>query len=118
MLLGGHDASCVAVFDSVDPVLIVSALLLVGCGDDNDQLSCDISLGNERTIVSVAPTDGQTAAGRIGDYVVTFAVLPQSQLLAEVTGADSGTSRMTSQSGLRGGGSMETPNGALTYSCS
>jgi hypothetical protein len=88
------------------------------CGDRHDELTCEVMLGEGRTKVSLVTRAGESIDATLNPYVVTFSVLPQSRLRAEVTSAGNAKPLMSSETGLRGGGgTMATAEGELTFGC-
>jgi hypothetical protein len=86
-------------------------------GDDNDAVACEIALGDERSTVTFAAEEGESAEASIGDYVFTFVVLPESRVRARVTtGADRFV--FESEFGIDGGGgSMPARDQSMSYTC-
>ena len=89
--------------------------LFASCGSDKPPtVSCRLKVDGQTSTVTFPGVVGSSSAGQVGDLKVTFSVLQQMRLHAEVTKLSTGEFVMTSESGgLVGGGSA----GSLSYSC-
>lgn len=90
--------------------------LVVACGSDRENVSCNVSVGDENTVVTFEDAVGESSVATVGAYTVTFTVHERHQLSAEVRDADSTLMTGTS-GGVIGAGSVGTPDGRLDYSC-
>jgi hypothetical protein len=90
----------------------------VSCGDRDDELTCEVMLGETRTTVALVTRVGESIDATVNPYVVTFSVLADSRLRAEVTSAGNAQPLMSTETGLRGGGgAIGTGEGELTFGC-
>jgi hypothetical protein len=100
--------------------MVALAMVLASCGDEdeNDDLACEVGLGDSHSSVTVAAVENETADATVGGYRFAFVVLPESRLQARVTtGADELV--LEQEMGLPGGeGLMPMPGGALSFTCS
>jgi hypothetical protein len=89
--------------------------VLASCGsDDSPTVSCQLKVDGQTSTVTFPGAVGSSSSGQVGDFKLTFSVLSQRRLHAEVTKLSTGEFVMTSESGgLAGGGSA----GSLSYSC-
>jgi hypothetical protein len=92
------------------------AASLGACGDDGEQVTCTVTVGEAATTVTFDDQVGASAVATLGSYAVTFTVLDRHGLEAEVRDSDSVLMTGTSN-GVIAGGSSGTPDGQLEYSC-
>ena len=100
--------------------LACSALVLgaAGCSNENDAVSCDVTVGEARTIVSLDTKVGSSSVAKVGGYSVTFSVVVGQKLEAEVRDAKSTLMKDTAGDVAgRAGGSAGTPDGQLEFTC-
>jgi hypothetical protein len=89
--------------------------VLASCGsDESPTVSCQLKVDGQTSTVSFSGAVGSSSSGQVGDFKLTFSVLSQRRLHAEVTKLSTGEFVMTLESGgLAGSGGA----GSLSYSC-
>jgi hypothetical protein len=100
------------------PSLAAIAVIAAACGEDEDSVSCEIVIGDERSTATFGAAEGESAEATIGGYLFTFTVLPGARVQALVTN-DADEFVFESEFDVDGGsGSMPAEDAGMSYSCS